>query len=68
MSSGFIELDESEELFEKTAKLILSTLEEQSLDVLQWQQVKENVSEAVSKFLYQETRRRPTVLTVLERV
>ena len=68
VSSGFIELDESEELFEKTAKLILSTLEEQSLDVLQWQQVKENVSEAVSKFLYQETRRRPTVLTVLERV
>lgn len=68
VSSGFIELDESEELFEKTAKLILTTLEEQSLDVLQLQQVKENVSEAVSKFLYQETRRRPTVLTVLERV
>ena len=68
VSSGFLELDESQDLFEKTAKVVATSLEEDRTASLDLDQVKAKVTGAVSDFLYQETRRRPTVVTVVERV
>ncbi len=68
LSSGFVEMDESEDLYERTAQAVLSALEAEGLRALPLDKVKANVTEAVSSFLYKETRRRPTVLTVMEAV
>lgn len=68
VSSGFVEIDESETLFEKTSKQVLSSLEQAGLHTLELDKVKANLATEISGFLYKETRRRPTVLTVIEEV
>lgn len=67
-SSGFAELDESQDLFERTSKMVLTSLEQEGLGVLELDQVKAKVTDSISKFLFKETRRRPTVLTVIDQV
>ena len=67
-SAGFVELDESQDLFEKTSKMVLTSLEREGVHVLELDEVKSKISDSVSNFLYKETRRRPTVLTVIEQV
>ena len=66
VSSGFVELDESEELFKKTSNVALTTLEQAGVDVLELDTVKAKMTGAISNFLHEETGRRPTVLTVIE--
>ncbi len=68
VSYGFIELYESQDLFEKTSKKVASYLDDLGADELDLVQVKSNLSKAVADFLYDATRRRPTVLTVIEQV
>ena len=68
VSAGFLELDESQDLFEKTAKVVATSLEEDRAASLDLDEVKAMVTAAVSDFLYRETRRRPTVVTVVERI
>ena len=68
VSYGFIELYESQDLFEKTSKKVASYLDDLGTDNLDLVQVKSNLSKAVADFLYDTTRRRPTVLTVIEQV
>jgi ribonuclease J len=68
LSSGFLEIDESQELFEKTSKLVVTSLEQAGLHVLELDEVRSRVRDAVSSFLHKETRRRPTVLAVIEQV
>ena len=65
-SYGFVELDESLELFEKTSKEVLTLLEEMGASVLTLGKTKARVRDSISKFLHKETGRRPTVLTVIE--
>lgn len=67
-SSGFVELDESQELFEKTSKKVLTILEEAAADALRLDAVRARVRGSIAKFLHKETGRRPTVLAVIERV
>ena len=68
VSSGFIELDESQDLFEKTSNIVLTTLEAQGIHALQLGPLKSKITATISDFLYQETRRRPTVLTILQQI
>ena len=68
VSSGFVELEDSQELFEKTSKVVLRTLDQESESSLQLKDVQERVSDSVSKYLYDETKRRPTVVTVIQQV
>ena len=68
VSSGFVELDESQDLFEKTSKVVVTSLEQDGIRTLELDQSKARVTEAIYDFLYKETRRRPTVLTVIEQV
>ena len=67
-SSGFVELDESQELFEKTSKEVLRILEEADPDTLRLDAVRVRVRDSISKFLHKETGKRPTVLTLIERI
>lgn len=68
VTSGFVELDEFKDLFEKTSKMVVSALEGHSLHPLEFERAKTIVTEQISSFLYKETRRRPTVLTVFKEV
>jgi ribonuclease J len=68
VSSGFVELDESQDLFEKTSKHVASHLEDLGLSVIDSEALKTKLSKSVSDFLYKETHRRPTVLAVIEQI
>jgi ribonuclease J len=67
-SYGFVDLDDSDTIFENTSKLVSSFLEDSDNDGLDLERVKSRLTRSVADFLYGETRRRPTVLTVIEQV
>ena len=67
-SYGFVDLDDSNTLFENTSKQVSSFLEDFDNDGLDLERVKSRLTRSVADFLYGETRRRPTVLTVIEQV
>ena len=68
VSSGFVEMEESGELFQRTSEKAQITLERQPERRLEWDRLKVAVADSVSDFLYEETRRRPTVLASIEAV
>ncbi len=68
VSSGFADLDESQHLFGKSAKVALQSLEAETRLAIDWDRVEAKVAGAVSNFLYEQTRRRPTVLVAIERL
>ncbi len=63
VSRGFVDVDESEELLERTRDMVVAALEGAS-HIAEWGVVHTKVKETIAKFLYQETRRRPMVLPV----
>ncbi len=65
---GFVELDQSDGLLERTAQEAQTTLEGLSGRTLDWDEVSARVKEAVEDFLYEETHRWPTVLTHVDKV
>ena len=67
-SYGFVDLDDSDILFENTSKQVSSFLEDSDNDELDLERLKSRLRKSVTDFLYGETRRRPTVLTVIEQV
>lgn len=67
-SRGFDELSRAQELLETASQVVLSALENDSGKVLDFDQIKKKVTASVSDLLYKETRRRPTVLTLVEKV
>ena len=67
-SYGFVDLEDSDPIFENTSKLVSSFLEDSDNDGLDFERVKSRLTRSVADFLYGETRRRPTVLTVIEQV
>ena len=68
LSSGFVEMDESADLLQRTAEEAQISLERQDGRRLELGELKSLVSSSVSKFLYDETRRRPKVLTHIQEV
>ncbi len=68
LSSGFIELDESADLLERTSEETQIALEQLNGRRLELDELRSLVSNSVSKFLYDETRRRPKVLTHIQEV
>jgi ribonuclease J len=63
VSRGFIDVEESEELLERTRDMVVAALEGAN-HIAEWSVVHTKVKEAIARFLYQETRRRPMVLPV----
>ncbi|MEX2227344.1 MAG: ribonuclease J [Dehalococcoidia bacterium] len=63
VSRGFVDMDESDDLIERTRNTVLKSLEGAD-HIVEWGAVHTSVKDAVAKFLYDETRRRPMVLPV----
>lgn len=67
ISRGFVYLKENQELLRQTRILTKKTVEEMTRDMnpINFDSIKNNVGDAVSKFLYQKTAKRPLVIPVL---
>jgi ribonuclease J len=63
VSRGFVDMDEREELIDRTRDTVLHALQSEE-HIVEWSAVHTQVKESVAKFLYDETRRRPMVLPV----
>lgn len=63
LSRGFVDVEESEELLERTKQIAANALDG-AVHRAEFGDVNTRIRDAVSKFLYDETRRRPMVLTV----
>jgi ribonuclease J len=63
VSRGFVDIEESEDLLERTRAMVATTLDGTD-HISEWGAVNTKVKDAVAQFLYQETRRRPMVLPV----
>ncbi len=63
VSRGFVDMDESEDLIERTRDTAMKCLAGAD-HLVEWGAVHAQVKDAVAKFLYDETRRRPMVLPV----
>ncbi|MGH2542730.1 MAG: ribonuclease J, partial [Ardenticatenaceae bacterium] len=66
---GYLEPAEEPELIDKVREFLSpELLEAQGIGVVELEQLGENISSAISGFLYKQTRRRPKVLTVIDEV
>jgi ribonuclease J len=63
VSRGFVDMDESEDLIERTRDQVVKCLEGAD-HIVEWSAVHTQVKDSIAKFLYDETRRRPMVLPV----
>jgi ribonuclease J len=63
VSRGFVDIEESEELLRKTQRMVVASLEGAD-HIAEWGVVNTKVKDAIARFLYDETRRRPMVLPV----
>ncbi len=63
VSRGFVDMDESEDLIERTRDRAMKCLEGAD-HIVEWGAVHAQVKDSIAKFLYDETRRRPMVLPV----
>jgi len=69
ISRGFVYVRESEDLMESVRELVRGVLCD-TLDsgVTEWTQMKTNVKDALSKYLYNKTKRKPMILPVIMNV
>ncbi|MDE2116894.1 MAG: ribonuclease J, partial [Patescibacteria group bacterium] len=67
ISRGFVYLRESQDLLRDTRTIIKNTIEESArgMNPLNVEMIKANVTDAVSRHLFQETAKRPVVIPVL---
>jgi ribonuclease J len=63
VSRGFVDIEESEDLLRKTQRMVVASLEGAD-HIAEWGVVNTKVKDAIARFLYDETRRRPMVLPV----
>ena len=69
ISRGFVYVRESEELMDNVREHVRSILQD-SLDrgITEWTQLKGNVKDGLSKYLYSKTKRKPMILPVIMNV
>jgi len=67
ISRGFVYLRESQELLQQTRVIIKKITEEttQGMNPINFEYVKNNITDAVSRFLFQKTAKRPIVIPVV---
>jgi ribonuclease J len=64
VSRGFIDMRESGDLLDATKQVVLDALAADRDHVMDWSRIHARVKDAVSQYLYEQTRRRPMVLPV----
>ncbi|MBN2984255.1 MULTISPECIES: ribonuclease J [Cohnella] len=69
ISRGFVYVRESEGLLEEANRIVSGTLQKlMNENVNEWASLKTNVKEALGRFLYEQTRRRPMILPIIMEV
>ena len=69
ISRGFVYVRESEQLLENARSIVGKTLEYCMINgITDWNAIKNEVKDALSRFLYQKTRRSPMILPIIMRV
>ena len=69
ISRGFVYVRESEKLLEEANRIVTQTMEKcVSERVSEWASLKTSVRDALSKFLFDKTRRRPMILPIIMEV
>nr|WP_054949852.1 ribonuclease J [Numidum massiliense] len=69
ISRGFVYVRESEKLLDEANQLVSETLDRCMNDnINEWASLKTNVREALGRFLYEKTRRRPMILPIIMEV
>ena len=64
VSRGVTSIDESDDLLERTKDAVVDALGAEGDHIFEWTVVNQKVREAVARFLYTETHRRPMVMPV----
>lgn len=65
ISRGFVYMKESSELIDKTKLAVKEMLQKHKDVVTNWQEVRKRIETGVERLLYEETERRPLLLTVV---
>jgi ribonuclease J len=65
ISRGFVYMDQSEELVEQIKQVIVEKIKHLPEEDNDWMIVQQDLRDAVSKFLYKKTARRPLILPIL---
>ena len=65
ISRGFVYMDQSEELVEEIKQVIINKIKNLPEEDNDWMVVQTDLRDAVSKFLYKKTARRPLILPIL---
>jgi ribonuclease J len=69
ISRGFVYVRESEELMEEVRTVARDSLRGTLEDgVLEWTEIKQNIKDDLSKYLYTRTKRKPMILPVIMNV
>lgn len=69
ISRGFVYVRESEGLLDEANKIVTNTLTKlMSENVNEWASLKTHVKDALGRFLYEQTRRRPMILPIIMEV
>ncbi len=69
ISRGFVYVRESEGLLDEANRIVTSTLNKLMSDkVNEWASLKTNVKDALGRYLYEQTRRRPMILPIIMEV
>ncbi len=69
ISRGFVYVRESEGLLDEANKIVTNTLQRlMSENVNEWASLKTQVKEALGRYLYEQTRRRPMILPIIMEV
>lgn len=69
ISRGFVYVRESEGLLDEANRIVTNTLHKlMSENVNEWASLKTNVKDALGRFLYEQTRRRPMILPIIMEV
>ncbi len=69
VSRGFVYVRESEEMMEEVKEISRNALENcLENGIIEWTQIKSNVKDDVSKYLYSKTKRKPMILPVIMNV
>ncbi|MFD0616773.1 MULTISPECIES: ribonuclease J [Paenibacillus] len=69
ISRGFVYVRESEGLLDEANRIVTNTLHKlMNENVNEWASLKTNVKDALGRFLYEQTRRRPMILPIIMEV